>query len=92
MSRWDYLHEYVSASQVKDPGTFQSLDTLQVGAYPQATVQAHLNLRGAEGWELVVMEAHWYWERKGISFAAEITRPRAILGYWCTFKRMTMAK
>ena len=85
MARWQYAHEYTEACKVEEQ-TGYGIQT-KVGAYPQASIQKYLDKMGADGWELVMMEPEWFWERVGISMAMELTRPRAIIGYWCTFKR-----
>lgn len=83
--QWEYKHVYVSASKAKDKvGWGTSAD---VTTYPVYEIQDTLNDLGQQGWELLTMEPHWFYERVGISMAVEIARPKAITGWYCTFRR-----
>ena len=85
--RWEYKHVLIRASEAKDktrkPGGIEA----SVGAYIHSQIEATLNSWGHEGWQLVSMEPHWFYERVGISLAAEVTRPVAIVAWYCTFRR-----
>lgn len=88
MTTWEYMHVWVEASTVKRSGGFLGTGKkTETSPYPFSEIQAELNRKGEEGWELVGMEPRWYWERVGISAGMEITHPFAITGWYCTFKR-----
>ena len=84
-----YIHEYLRASTVDEvKGAFgMGMAQERASAYPAAKIEEHLNRRDGEGWCLVSMEPHWWYERQGISGAMSITRPLAIVGWYLTFER-----
>lgn len=85
--RWEYKNVLIRASEAKDktrkPGGIEA----SVGSYIHSQIEATLNSWGHEGWQLMSMEPHWFYERVGISLAAEVTRPVAIVAWYCTFMR-----
>lgn len=88
MSTWEYRHVLVDACDVEVSGGFMGMGKeTTTSPYPHTAIQDKLNQLGLEGWELVSMEPHWYWERVSISGAMQITHPFAISAWYCTFKR-----
>ena len=85
-----YIHEYVTASVIKEERRILGLGAPEEYAskYPERQIQTHLNKRASEGWRLVIMEPHWYYGRQYISAAMSITRPLAIIGWYLTFERV----
>ena len=91
-SRWEYKHVVIAAATAVESGKGVSLPTRpHVEDYPQTSVEQQLQQFGQEGWELVSMEPQWFWERLGVSMATELTRPRVITAWFCTFKRKVAA-
>lgn len=88
--KWEYKHLYLSASPAGDESGALGGIKARVGSYPYVQIQDALNGLGRRGWELIKMEPHWFYERVGVSMAAEVTRPRAISGWYCTFKRQVL--
>ena len=83
-----YIHEYlrvatIAGRKVLGMGTAQE----KASPYDVETIEAHLNYRAKDGWRLVSMEPHWWYERQAISGAMSITRPLAIVGWYLTFER-----
>jgi len=90
MQRWEYKHLFIKACDAKEPTGFLAESTHpEVGLYPFSEVESQLAKMGQEGWDLISMEPEWFWERVGVSLATEITRPKVIIGWYCTFKRPT---
>jgi len=87
-----YVHEFIRASTVTEKENILGLGVPQEIAtpYPSDEVEAHLNKRGQEGWNLISMEPHWWHERQAISLAMSITRPLAVVGWYLTFSRMAV--
>ena len=87
-----YVHEFIRASTVTEKQNPMGLGVPQEIAtpYPRDEVEAHLNKRGQEGWNLISMEPHWWHERQAISLAMSITRPLAVVGWYLTFSRMAV--
>jgi hypothetical protein len=89
---WDYKHVFIGGATARESGEGVSRATMpMVGRYEPSDIQQRLQEFGRDGWELVCMEPQWFWERVGVSMAAEITRPRVIAGWYCTFKRRVSA-
>lgn len=85
---WDYKHVFIQGATARESGEGVSRASMpMVGRYEPSDIQRRLQELGGQGWELVCMEPQWFWERVGVSMAAEITRPRVIAGWYCTFKR-----
>ena len=84
-----YIHEYLRVSTITESKGGFGMGTAQEKASPYSAdwVEAHLNERAEEGWRLVSMEPHWWYERQVISGAVSITRPLAIVGWYLTFER-----
>lgn len=87
--QWEYKHIVIRAAQATEAGDRATRP--EIGSYPSDDIEQRLRSYGQEGWELVCMEPQWFWERVGISMAQEITRPRVITGWYCTFKRRLIA-
>jgi len=85
----EYVHEYVQASTISEKRGMMGMGAPEEIAsnYPVQDIQSHLNLRGKDGWTLVKMEPHWYYERAQISAAMSITKPLAITGWYLTWSR-----
>ncbi|MEX0801247.1 MAG: hypothetical protein WD379_08520 [Dehalococcoidia bacterium] len=85
---WEYKHVYLPASSAEDKprGVWGGMKA-EVSDYPSGRIEAKLNDLGGRGWELVSMEPHWFYERVGVSAAMEVTRPKAIVGWYCTLRR-----
>lgn len=91
--QWEYLHVVIHAAEARESGEGIPTATRPwVEDYDSDVVQLHLQKCGREGWELVSMEPQWFWERVGISRATDITRPRVITAWYCTFKTKVSAK
>ena len=84
-----YIHEYLRVATIAESKGGFGMGTAQEKASPYSVdrVEAHLNSRAEEGWRLVSMEPHWWYERQVISGASSITRPLAIVGWYLTFER-----
>ena len=84
-----YIHEYVRASTVEQArGAFGlAAGRERASSYPAASIEEHLNKRDREGWRLVSMEPHWWYERQFIGGATSVARPLAIVGWYLTFER-----
>jgi len=78
--RWEYKHIIIKATEAKEGQS-------TTGVYPRSSIEQELNKLGRKGWELVSMEPRYFWERVGVSLAMEITRPKVINEWYCTFKR-----
>ena len=81
-----YLHEWIPASVIGE-GKAYSDGKATASRYPTEAIDRHLNKRDAEGWVLLSMEPHWWYEQKNISLAVAIARPLAIIGWYLTFVR-----
>jgi hypothetical protein len=77
MRKYEYEHAFVQ--HVADGG---SQSVIPLG------VKEGLNAWGADGWEVVHMEAVWFWHRQteGKSW------PETLRGYYVTFKREATAQ
>ena len=82
-----YIHEYIRACGIEERKAFMGAAQEVASRYPAIEVQSHLNRRYKEGWRLMVMEPHWWYERQVTSGAESITRPLAIVGWYLTFSR-----
>ena len=88
MPRWLYKHIHLPAARAEErPDSVFGGARPEVGPYPYREIEEALNRLGQEGWELVSMEPHWFFEQVDMGAAREISRPRAITGWHCTFKR-----
>ena len=87
----EYLHEYIRASTIKEEKGMMGVGLAQevATAFPREEIETHLNKRGLEGWKLINMEPHWWYERQQISLAMSVTRPLAIVGWYLTFSRIS---
>lgn len=84
-----YIHEYLRVATIAEHKGGLGMGAAQEKASPYSVekVEAHLNRRAEQGWQLVSMEPHWWHERQVISGAMSITRPLAIVGWYLTFER-----
>ena len=83
-----YLHEYLRASTVSREKALGVGSAREIASnYPANKVEDHLNQRDAEGWRLLSMEPHWWYEEQGVSMAMSIAKPLAIVGWYLTFER-----
>ena len=84
-----YIHEYLRVATIAERIGALGMGAAQEKASPYdvETVEAHLNHRAKDGWRLVSMEPHWWYERQVISGAMSVTRPLAIVGWYLTFER-----
>jgi hypothetical protein len=88
MAKYEYKHIKISGAKVNRSGGFMGAGKrTEKSAYPLGSITAELNRHGSDGWEIVDMEAIWYWERESISAAVAITHPFEVTGWYCTFKR-----
>lgn len=86
-----YLHDYLRASSVEQSKGAFGLGAAQevASSYPRKRIEEHLNQRAEEGWKLLSMEPHWWYEQQAISGAMSVTRPLAIVGWYLTFENTT---
>ena len=83
-----YIHEYVRASTIEQAhASGLAGGRERASVYPAARIEAHLNKRDREGWRLVSMEPHWWYERQLTGGTAPISRPLAIIGWYLTFEK-----
>ena len=83
-----FIHEYLRACAIENFKSWGVGQGQEVASpYPAQEIEAHLNKRDAEGWRLVSMEPHWWYEQQAISGAMSITRPLAIVGWYLTFEK-----
>lgn len=87
---WEYRHQFAETATISEERAFGLGAPKEVASrYDLNSLQNILNRMAGEGWELLSMEPHWYYEQKNISGAAAIARPLAIIGWYLTFKRQT---
>lgn len=92
---FEYFHTWVSAASVerhRDAATLGMSHVTETSIYPTREIQDALNEFGRRGWQLVSMEAHWYYEQVTHARSLAITQaavavPLAIQGWYCTFSR-----
>lgn len=86
--RGRYIHEYVRASTIEQAhASGLAAGRERASSYPAARIEEHLNKRDSEGWRLVSMEPHWWYERQLTGGTAPVSRPLAIIGWYLTFER-----
>ncbi len=83
-----YIHEYVRASTIEQTHAFGlAAGRERAGSYPAARIEKHLNDRDRQGWRLVSIEPHWWYERQIAGGAMPTSRPLAIIGWYLTFEK-----
>lgn len=86
--RWEYKHVFLStAKAVELEEGSEKVSRGQAKPYKAEKIEKDLQALGDEGWEVVSMEPHWFWERLNGHTSPETGRPKAITGWYCTFKR-----
>lgn len=86
--RWEYKHVFMPTAKAVElhEGSEKATRT-QVRSYKAEKIEKELQALGDDGWEVVSMEPHWFWERSNGHTSPETARPKAITGWYCTFKR-----
>jgi hypothetical protein len=90
-ARWEYKHVFLTAAKtlVEHDDASEKGTKTQVRPYKPEKIEKELQTLGGGGWEVVSMEPHWFWERLNGNTSPETVRPKAITGWYCTFKRRT---
>jgi hypothetical protein len=87
-ARWEYKHVFLTAAKAVEHNDGSGKVTrIQAKSYKAEKMEEELQALGDSGWEVVSMEPHWLWERLNGNTSPETARPRAITGWYCTFKK-----